>query len=125
VQPPVLLGERLAAALQVLAVHLRLLQLRPARVVAGEENVRGALLGEDLTRAKPRIDYGREICIFLYLALRFWNQTSTWRGRRLSCFASATFCFCKVSTSRVKFAAGARAKVPIFFHGPMDGCLRG
>ena len=31
VQPPVLLRQRLAAALQVLAVHLRLLQLRPAR----------------------------------------------------------------------------------------------
>ena len=30
-QPPVLLRQRLAAALQVLAVHLRLLQLRPAR----------------------------------------------------------------------------------------------
>ena len=29
-QPAVLLGERLAAALQELAVHLRLLQLRPA-----------------------------------------------------------------------------------------------
>ena len=31
VQPPVLLGQRLAAALQELAVHLRLLQLRPGR----------------------------------------------------------------------------------------------
>jgi hypothetical protein len=30
-QPPVLLRQRLAAALQQLAVHLRLLQLRPAR----------------------------------------------------------------------------------------------
>jgi hypothetical protein len=30
VEAPVLLGKRLAAALQELAVHLRLLQLRPA-----------------------------------------------------------------------------------------------
>jgi hypothetical protein len=36
VQPPVLLRQRLAAALQELAVHLRLLQLRPARRTVGD-----------------------------------------------------------------------------------------
>ena len=37
-QPPVLLRERLAAALQELAVHLRLLQLRPELVTQAAKN---------------------------------------------------------------------------------------
>jgi hypothetical protein len=32
-EPPVLLGQRAEAALQVLALHLRLLQLGPARIL--------------------------------------------------------------------------------------------
>jgi hypothetical protein len=38
--------------------------------------------------------------MFGYLALLFWNQTSTWRGRRLSRLAILLFCSCMKNGER-------------------------